>query len=407
MSQEETEGRALKVAVFHNLPSGGGKRRLHELVKRLGTRHKIHLYNLATDCEGYLDLRPLAERTFTSNVHTKLTGGRKLSFLNPVLKLAQIEELDLIGRRMARRIDSGDYDVVFANSCMFVQTPAILRYLRKPVVYHCDEPLRRFYEPRVQRPYNHGFKASAKGVLYGPSDCILKRMERAHIASATTVLVNSCYSREVMYRIFGRFPRVLYLGVDAEVFRRVCEREEGLVVSVGRVAPHKAYDFLIRSVAAIEPKPRLVIACDAAEARERKYLQELAGSLSVELEIRERMGEDELVELYSRATVTALTAILEPFGLSALESMACETPVVAVREGGFRESVVHGETGLLTERTAGAFSASLEKLLKDAALAEEMGRKGREYVKERWSWDASARALESILTEVASVSDAG
>ena len=113
------------------------------------------------------------------------------------------------------------------------------------------------------------------------------------------------------------------------------------------------------------------------------------------------------MELYSRANVVALAAILEPFGLSALESMGCETPVVAVREGGFRESVVHGETGLLTERTVGAFSASLEKLLKDAALAAEMGRKGREHVKARWSWDASARALESILTEVASVSDAG
>jgi glycosyltransferase involved in cell wall biosynthesis len=210
-----------------------------------------------------------------------------------------------------------------------------------------------------------------------------------------------------MYRIFGRFPRVLYLGVDAEVFRRVCDREEGLVVSVGRVMPHKGYDFLIRSVAAIEPKPRLVIACDAVDAWERKYLQELAGSLSVELEIRERISEDELVELYSRASVTALTAILEPFGLSALESMACETPVVAVREGGFRESVVHGETGLLTERTVGAFSASLEKLLKGPGLAEEMGRKGREHVKERWSWDASGRALESILTEVAAASDAG
>ena len=407
MSDEETKGRSLKIAVFHNLPSGGGKRRLYELVKRLATRHKIHLYNLATECEGYLDLRPLVERTFTANVHTRLKRGGRGSFMNPLLKLVQIEELEIIERRIARRINAGDYDVVFANSCMFVHAPAIIRYLSKPVVYHSDEPMRRLYEPAVKRPYRRGVRESLKGMLYGPSDYALRRSERVGIASAKVVLVNSCYSREVMYRIFGRFPRVLRLGVDAETFRRTCDREKGLVVSVGRVAPHKAYDFLIESVAAVESKPRLIIACDAADPRERKYLQELAGALSVEMEIRERVSDEELVELYSRASVTALTALLEPFGLAALESMACETPVVAVREGGFRESVVDGETGLLTERTSGAFSAALSKLLGDAVPAEQMGRKGREHVIKRWNWDDSARALESVLEEFAAASDGG
>jgi len=407
MSEEETTKRALKIAVFHNLPSGGAKRRLYEQVKRIGTRHTIHLYNLATDCEGYLDLRPLVERTFTFNVHTKLKGGSGLFFLNPMLKVAQIEELEFISRRIARRINAGGYDVAFVNPCMFVQTPEVLRYLRTPVVYYCDEPLRRLHEPRVHRPYERGLRSALRGMGYGPSDHVLRRMERASIGCANMILVNSSYSREVVYRLFGRFPRLLRLGVDSEVFKRTGEREKGVVLSVGRIAPHKAYDFLIRSVAAIGSKPRLIIACDAADPLERKYLQGMAGSLSVELEIRERASEEELAGLYSRASVTALTAILEPFGLSALESMACGTPVVAVREGGFRESVVDGETGLLTERTIAAFSGALRKLLGDGEWVEEMGRKGREHVEACWDWETSARALESILEEVASASDGG
>jgi len=399
--------RQLKIAVFHNLPSGGGKRRLYELVKRLAPRHEIDLYNMATDCELYMDLRPLAKRTFTFNLRSNLRGGRPYSFLNPLLRFLQIGELLLTEGRIARRMNSRDYDVVFVNSCMFTQTPPLLRYLSKPTVYHCDEPLRRFYEPQLPRPYARGVRARAKGILYLPTNMLTKRMERTSLSFATAVLANSYYSREAMYRIFGSFPRVLQLGVDTDAFRRVAPRERGLVLSVGRIAPHKAYDFLLRCIAAIEPKPRLIIACDTAEPLELDYVRRLARSLCVEVEVKQWVSEPELIQLYSRATVVALPAILEPLGLSALEAMACEAPVVAVREGGFRETIIHGETGFLAERTVESFAGNIQTLLSDASLVEELGLKAREHVRANWSWDASAKALERILLEVAATSDSG
>src|SRR5690606_7592592 len=79
------------------------------------------------------------------------------------------------------------------------------------------------------------------------------------------------------------------------------------------------------------------------------------------------------------------------------EAMACGTPVVAVREGGVLETVVHEETGLLVEREAQPFAAALSRLLADPQLAAEYGRRGRDLVLRRWSWDEAARRVEAEL----------
>ncbi len=86
-----------------------------------------------------------------------------------------------------------------------------------------------------------------------------------------------------------------------------------------------------------------------------------------------------------------------PFGLVALESMACGTPVVAVSEGGVRETVVPGETGLLVERDPDGFASALIALLGNPARRDEMGRKGVAHVSSAWTWETSVRRMEMLL----------
>jgi len=77
-----------------------------------------------------------------------------------------------------------------------------------------------------------------------------------------------------------------------------------------------------------------------------------------------------------------------------LESMACCTPVVGIPEAGIRESVQHGETGLLTERDPVEYGQAIEMLLRDDALREKMGAAGRRRVVDRWTWEGSVEQLE-------------
>jgi phosphatidylinositol alpha-1,6-mannosyltransferase len=78
--------------------------------------------------------------------------------------------------------------------------------------------------------------------------------------------------------------------------------------------------------------------------------------------------------------------------------MACGAPVVAIREGGITEAVLHQKTGLLVEREPSSFAQAIRLLLDDPALAEEYGRQGRLEVLANWSWESAVNSLEHHLT---------
>ena len=104
----------------------------------------------------------------------------------------------------------------------------------------------------------------------------------------------------------------------------------------------------------------------------------LSQSLGIADRVRFLGTRDALPELLAPATVFAMASREESFGLSALEAMACGTPVVATRVGGVSEVVIHGESGLLVEPDDRAgFVAALRRLLREPDTARTMGATAR------------------------------
>jgi glycosyltransferase involved in cell wall biosynthesis len=114
----------------------------------------------------------------------------------------------------------------------------------------------------------------------------------------------------------------------------------------------------------------------------------------------------EMAALYNRAAAFVYSPVREPWGLAAVEAMACGAPVVAVREGGVAESVVDGETGLLTPRDAGAFADALCSVLRAPGLAARLGAGGAAHARARFSWAFTIDNLEAHLQAVVSMSAA-
>ena len=73
--------------------------------------------------------------------------------------------------------------------------------------------------------------------------------------------------------------------------------------------------------------------------------------------------------------------------------MACGTPVIAVKEGGVRESVLHNETGILAERDEEAFAQATTELLRDDVQRERLARRALEVVRSFWTWKHAAERL--------------
>jgi glycosyltransferase involved in cell wall biosynthesis len=94
----------------------------------------------------------------------------------------------------------------------------------------------------------------------------------------------------------------------------------------------------------------------------------------------------------------------EPFGLVPVEGMACGVPVVVTNSGGLTESVVDGETGFVITKDEKKLPKELAgrviELLEDEALAEEMGKKGRERAEEKFDKARMAKDLIDLSREL-------
>jgi glycosyltransferase involved in cell wall biosynthesis len=114
----------------------------------------------------------------------------------------------------------------------------------------------------------------------------------------------------------------------------------------------------------------------------------------------EMLPVDDVIELYSHASVFCCPSVYEPFGLINLEAMACEAPVVASAVGGILEVVEDGVTGLLVPpRHPDRLADALTALLTDRGRALAMGKAGRVRVEERFSWTSVAARTEALYGE--------
>ena len=94
----------------------------------------------------------------------------------------------------------------------------------------------------------------------------------------------------------------------------------------------------------------------------------------------------------------------ERLGLAPLDAIACGTPVVAVHEGGFFETMVDGVTGFLLDRDAQSVSDAMQRLLDNPRLAADMCQQGGRMVEQRWTWKTAVDHLEEHFHEIGQVS---
>jgi glycosyltransferase involved in cell wall biosynthesis len=259
--------------------------------------------------------------------------------------------------------------------------------------------------PWVARPTRSGLGARlgrtvSRGVLARRA---LEEWRAVH--AYDRVLVNSRFSRESFLRAYGADTRVSYLGVDASQFTAPDGPREPFLVGLGSFNALKGIDLAVRAVALLpEPRPALVWIGNSADQSYLAEVTRLAASLGVTFRPESRIPDDQVVGLLGRAQAMLYTSHLEPFGFAPLEANACGTPVVAVAEGGVRETIVDGDNGYLTDdRDPAALAAALTRVLSDPERARAMGRRGRAAVEARWTVERSVESVERHLRDAVRV----
>lgn len=408
----------MRIAVWHNLPSGGGKRALYYHVRGLVERgHTVEVWCPPTADQRYLPLRDLVSEHVVPFDWTPLVGRGRLgevaaNYRNATAKLAA---MDRHCRACADQINQGAYDVLFANACMLFRTTSIGRHVRLPSALYLQEPFRWLYEALPELPwialpspgrvwssrYRH-LKRFIRNLVEVQALRVQAREELLSARAFTSILVNSHFSRESLLRAYGLESKVCYLGVDSALFvnqRKPCER---FVVGLGALVPEKRPEMAIEALSRLpEPRPDLVWIGNVSIETYVDELRALARARAVNLRLEVGIADKDVVSLLNRAAMLVYAPRLEPFGFAPLEANACGRPVVAVAEGGVRETVFDGINGLLVEDDPAAMARAIERLLGDPAYASRLGAAGREMVESDWSLPASIDRLERRLTEAA------
>ena len=130
-------------------------------------------------------------------------------------------------------------------------------------------------------------------------------------------------------------------------------------------------------------------------------MRSLAESQRVTFEARASIDDNELVDILNRAIAMVYAPRLEPFGLAPLEANACGLPVVAVAEGGVRETIIDGVNGLLVQHQPQMMAHAIQRLTNDKDLAAQLSKNGSKIVQEKWSVNSAVERLEMQLIQAA------
>ena len=187
--------------------------------------------------------------------------------------------------------------------------------------------------------------------------------------------------------------------------------EAKVVLYVGRFDRRKGIETLVRAIAQSKLRGnsdlRLIIAGGfrpgESDGIECDRIKALVKELGVEAltTFPGRVSESELPIYYAAANVCVVPSHYEPFGLVAIEAMACRTPVVASNVGGLQFTVVPEVTGLLVPpQDEAAFAQAIDRILSNPAWGDELGQTGRQRVEIALSWDSVASRLGHLYSKL-------
>lgn len=241
---------------------------------------------------------------------------------------------------------------------------------------------------------------------------VFRRSE--HVIATTTQQVEHLQEHyEVPERHIAMIPPGIderrYTPVDGKTtqsLRRRIQFRKHDVYTVGRAAANKGYDLLIRALPALRESvsdARLQLAVGANSDKDRKMVDKwrgIAESVGVAEQVRwlGYVPDEAMADHYRAAPVFALPSRYEPFGMTAVEAMACGTPCVVTVHGGLEEVFDFGSQALFADpKRPAEFATMLSMPLRYPRLRERLSIDGARFARRNFGWRGIARRTAAVF----------
>jgi len=248
---------------------------------------------------------------------------------------------------------------------------------------------------------------------------LLRSYEKKLMKRSDALIAVSLYTRNELtelYDVDEEKIHVIYNGVDTQKFKpnrdRVglrlelgLEKEQKTILCVGRLYYRKGITTLLQSIPKVVQKfedVKFVISGKGFKKNEEK-LRKLAEKLKIKESVMflGYVPDEKLPDLYAASDIFVLPALYENFPFAILEAQSTGLPVISTKVGGIPEFLTNNKNGLLVEPgDPEQLAQRIMILLEDPELAEELGRRGRKLVEEKFAWPLIASKVVDLYHEI-------
>jgi glycosyltransferase involved in cell wall biosynthesis len=327
----------VRVALVHDWLTGmrGGEKVLLELARLFPDAPIFTLLHVKGSVHAELEARAI-HTTFVQHLPGVETGYRRYLPLFPAA---------------AARIDLRGFDLVISSSHCVAKGVRVAKGARH--LCYCHTPMRYVWD-RFEDYFGPGRVGLPARLLIGRIAEGLRAWDVASSGGVDSFAANSDFVAGRIRRYYGRDARVIPPPVDVDFFTPGGDGAGAFDLVVSALAPYKRIELVLEAYRGTG-RPLKLVGGGPEAARLRR-------GAPAEAEFLGPVDDHRLRELY-RGCRAVIMASVEDFGIVPLEAMACGRPAIVFGEGGGRESMLEGQTGLLfREATPASLRAAVDAL---------------------------------------------
>jgi len=323
-----------------------------------------------------------------NDVHIKRLGPFIITGVQPYFRRALIQGFGILTKGLKQ-----DYDLIIATQTFpLIPSYVVSKIRRKPIiaVFH--------------NIYGPSFSLKEKGLLKGLVRSIAEEVVLK--LDYDVILAVSQSTKRKLIRKGVDKSKIKVVGVGVNLGRidsaKTTKSFEPMIIYVGRLSKLKNVDHLIvafKKVIKNVPNAKLFIVGSGMLRDELHNLVKKEG-LASKVHFTGNLYGEKKLRLMWESHLLVQPSMMEGLSIALIESMACETPVIAADIEGSKEVIVDGKNGFLVQpNNVDQLAEKIIEIITDGKKMEEMGKKGREIVEEYYTWRKVVEKVEAALLD--------